>query len=211
MKNNSGAWLSILVIPVIVVVVVASIVLDRRNSQLAHLDILVAPASSMIKVDGRAVKAGTYNVKAGSHVVAVSRAGFTNQTKSLSVNAKQTQFVGIILQSNSDSTKNWYQNHPSDNNLAQSINNRSFDQAGENALTNNPLLAKLPYLGPGLHFRVDFGVPSADSKTNYPSIYIRYDSDAAKSAALTWIKNQGSDPNSMDIVYMSVPLNSLQQ
>jgi len=204
------------VIILIVIVLAAAVafslygLVKNHNSKLAYINILVAPSGSSLKLDGKGVKGGLHSVKAGSHNISASKNGFASQTKTVNLQLKQTKFVGIILQSNSAQTKNWYSAHPADNSLVQSINNQVYDQASKDGLAANPLLAKLPYIGAGIHFRIDYGVPAASSKTGLPAVYIRYDSDEAKQDALNWIKSQGSDPASMDIIYISVAPNSLQ-
>lgn len=169
------------------------------------LSVLVAPAGATVKLDGKGIRAGDIKVAAGQHKLSAEKNGFASQTKDFTATAHQTTFAGLILAPSSAATANWYQNHPKDAELAQKVSNQLFDQAGKSAVSANPLLNKLPYIGAGEHFQIDFGVPSAASKTGQPAIYIRYDSEGAKADALAWIKSQGADASKLDIVYISLP------
>jgi len=183
------------------VVVGVGLFFARTNQTGTTLDILVAPHGATLKLDNRGIKSGKTKVKAGTHIIMATMEGFAEQTKKVQIGTKN-QFVGIILQPNSASTTDWYKNHPDDFSIVQTINNRSFDQTSSQLLESNPLLSKLPHIGPALSYRVDYGLPSDASKTGEPAIYIRFRTEQDKQAALQWIKSQGSDPNKLDIVYV---------
>jgi len=186
---------------VVIMAVGFGLFFNRTNQNGTTLEILVAPRGASLKLDGKGIKSGKMRVKIGSHTIVAAMSGFAGQTKKVQVGTKG-QFVGIILQPNSTSTSDWYKNHLDDFSIVQTINNRSFDQANSQLLESNPLLTKLPHIGPALSYRVDYGVPSDASKTGEPAIYIRFRTEQDKQAALQWIKSQGIDPNKLDIVYV---------
>lgn len=165
------------------------------------LEILVAPHGARLTLDGKGIKSGKIKAKTGPHSLVAKMTGFATQTQKIQV-GERSQFVGIILQPNSPGTADWYKNHPDDFAIVQTINNRSFDQTNSQLLEANPLLKKLPHIGPALTYRVDYGLPSDASKTGQPAIYIRFRTEADKQAALQWIKSQGLDPLKLDIVFV---------
>jgi len=190
-----------LVLIICVAGISALLFLDNSNtSGNAKLDILVAPSGSQLKLDGKNIKSGIRSVAAGEHTVSVSKGGFAGQEEKIEAIKDQSVFVGIILKSNSPQTANWYKSN--DINLVQSINNQLYDQSSKKVVKSNPLATKLPYIGPGLNYRIDYGASTSGSKTNQVGIYIRYRTDQDKQAALDWIKSQGVDPSSLDIVYL---------
>jgi len=166
-----------------------------------ELDVLVAPSGAALKLDGKGIKSGTLKVKPGKHQLSATKAGFAAQNKTINVGT-QTQFVGIVLQPNTAATTNWYVDHPEEFSVVQTINNRNFDQTGAQLTSDNPILKKLPHIGPALSYRIDYGLPSEASKTGQPGIYIRFHTQQDKQAALQWIKDQGTDPNKLDLIYI---------
>lgn len=167
-----------------------------------QLEILVAPEDSLIKLDGKETKTGIQSLTQGAHQISAYRSGFISQNKTIKLAEKQHMFVGIILQPNSPRTANWYKTHPGDSNISQTINNRSFDQTATQAEQLNSLLKKLPHIGSGLNYRIDYGVPTKQLTNGSTGIYIRYRTESDKQAALQWIREQGSNPNSLDVVYI---------
>jgi len=199
MMANKKFWLFVCLI--LIGGFLALAVLTRSNSKdSAQIDLLVAPSDSKVKIDGKGVKSGMTKVTPGQHLVSVTRAGFISQQQNVTVADKETHFVGIILVSNSPGTADWYKTHDAD--LVQSINNRLFDQISKDLVKDNPLLKVLPHIGPALTYRIDYGVPSAASKTGEPAIYVRYRTELDKQSALQWIKDQGADTTKLDIVYI---------
>lgn len=178
------------------------VILMRQKSNTAYIDTLVAPSGSSVKVDGHGVVSGKHALKPGTHLVAAHKQGFIDQKQSVVVNKNETRFVGFVLVPNSASTTDWYKHHADDQQLSEAVASRNFDQANKDATLANPLLKKLPYIGPAFLFRIDYGVPSTTTKLGQTGIYIRYQTDLGKEAALAWIKNQGLDPSAMDIIYI---------
>lgn len=153
--------------------VFALMVFGSRSTQknTATVKLMVAPSGATVKLDGKGIKQGTLNVSFGQHNITASKSGFQAQTKSFTVQPKETRFVGIALTSNSASTADWYNKHPADAELSQEINNQNFGQGSNDALAANPLLRQLPHLD--FDFRIDYGVPlSSKDKSHALGIYI---------------------------------------
>lgn len=175
--------------------------ITRSNSKnSSSIELVVAPSDSSMKIDGKEVKSGLIKLAPGRHLVSAQRTGFITQQEDITLANKESRFVGMVLVSNSPDTADWYKTHDAD--LVQSINNRLFDQTSKDVTKSNPLLKLLPHIGPALTYRIDYGVPSAASKTGEPAIYIRYRTELDKQSALKWIKDQEADPASLDIVYV---------
>lgn len=167
------------------------------------LTIQVAPSDSVVVLDGKSIRQGTLHLKPGSHTVKVSRSGFAGDSRTVITSKHNTKYLGIALLSNSANTADWYLTHQADRKLAEGISSNNFDASSKQQVTDMPFILKLPFLGPGLEFKINYGAPVAGSNGK-PVIYIQADSDAAKQDALTWITHQGFDPSKMYIVYSSL-------
>ena len=175
----------------------------RSHTATARVNIQVAPAGSKLTINGAAAKAGENTVPVGSATVKASFDGFASQTQTVNLKKGDNTSVLFVLLSNSPSTANWYTSHPDDAQLGSAIASQQFDNNGAASASNVPLIKQLPYIGPGLQFRVDYGVnPAGNSSTN-PAIYIDAPTEAGKQAALDWIKSQGFDLSTMKFVFTS--------
>jgi hypothetical protein len=165
----------------------------------ATIDVLIAPSGSKVKLNGHGIRVGKIKVKSGEYTINAYKNGFTDGEVKVSVKVGETRFAGLILEPNDPSTKSWYDNHPEDASLADGIVGQRLGQDSADAVAENPLISKLPFLGPSLEYRIDYGI-SAEGKDN-PAIYIRAISPQARENAINWIKKQGFDPGKMEIIY----------
>lgn len=189
---------------ILIILITTGILLISNGSGLnnSYIETLVTPVGSAVKIDGHGVTSGKHNLKPGNHVVTASKNGFVTQQQTIILKNNEARFAGFVLVSSSPNTVNWYKQHPTDQSLGESIASRNFDQTSKDATVANPLLKKLPYIGPGFSFRIDYGVPSSKTKINQTGIYVRYETELGKQAALQWIKNQNVDPSTLDIIYI---------
>lgn len=189
-------YVALLIFTLIVAVVILATV--RSLTYSSTLTIEVAPSSSIIKVDNRVVKEGVTEVKPGLHTVVIDKSGFTKATRSVDLKPRESSYVGVVLSPNTAPTANWYNEHPEDQKKAESISSYNFDDTVREGVKAAPFIKKLPFIGPGLQFRIDYGFPNG---SNEPAIYIQASSEEGRQNALKWIKAQGFDPSKMKIVY----------
>lgn len=193
----------VLIILVVAILMAAGLIVyvklhDRQYS--AKLNIQVAPSSAQVTINGKKSHAGMIAVKPGNYDVIALKNGFTTTGKAVKVAKGQTQYIGLALASNSDSTANWYSDHPDDQKLLEIITGQQFKQQSEQSVQQVPLIKSLPYIGVGFEFRVDYGAPLPG--TDVPGIYITAATQQGYQDALTWIKNQGVDPSTLHIQWL---------
>ncbi len=176
-------------------------VIDHKNLT-ASLDVQVTPVSSIIKINGNTSSAGNIKVKPGTYKIIVTRNGFGSQSKTVKVAKNKTVYVGIYLLPDSSSTSSWYSTHPGDQRILEAITGNEFDSISSQLSAYTPLLKELPFIGPGLDFRIDYGNESGN-KSNIPVIYITAPTAAAQQEGLTWIKSQGYDTSKLIIKYVT--------
>lgn len=189
---------SALVLAIIGFLIYTSIINSKKT---AALDILVAPNGTTLKLNGKGIKVGKHKVRPGKYTLSVSKKGFNSESLEVEIKDKENRFVGTILQPNSDTTANWYNNHRDDARLAESVTAQIGDQYIKDAIANNPLLAELPFIGPSFEYRIDYG--SSQQNSQWPAINIWTDPNVedARQAALGWIRQRGFDPEKMEIIY----------
>ncbi|MGB4967576.1 MAG: hypothetical protein WBO35_05230 [Candidatus Saccharimonadales bacterium] len=164
----------------------------------AKIDLLFTPTSSRVTLDNKIIKAArAIHVKPGRHVVVASKDGFTRQTQTTDVKRGETVFIGIPLDSNSDKTASWYQDHPDDQRIREKITGIQEDALSQKAAKLNPFIKLLPYYAPGEAF--DIGIKEINPRTGQPTIVITTYTENAEEDALTWIKSSGYDPSKMKI------------
>ncbi len=171
-----------------------------NRGKTAILNIEVVPNGSSITINGKGTRAGKVPVKPGDYNVIVSHFGFITEKRQVGTTAKKTSYVGVSLVPNSSATNDWYRSHPADAKKAEAISSHNFDAASAE-LANNPLVRRLPYIGAGFEFRVDYGAARNPDKPGQPIIYIQAGSVSARSDSLRWIRSYGYDPAMMDIVF----------
>jgi magnesium-transporting ATPase (P-type) len=171
------------------------------NKYNSYIDLVVTPLGSKVMLDGRGVKASKLRLPAGEHTLAASRDGFAMQTKKVNLNPNETRFVGFALLSNSAETKDWYEQHPEDQLMLESISSRSFDQSSKDIVKRYPIIKELPFIDQ--FYRVDYGQPRVDSSDPTAiSIYITYYSKSGKQQALDWLKFKGYTPKDIEVQFI---------
>jgi hypothetical protein len=173
-----------------------------RTSTKTFLQVQAAPSGAAIAIDGHSVSLGKDEVDAGTHTVTATRKGFATQTQSVPVKAGQTVYVGVILQPNASSTKNWYKNHASDQQLSQTIADQEANYHMTADPITNPFLRQLPIsYGDGLGglVTIDQGIPLPG--TSQPAIYVTADMPTTRQQVLEYMRSRGYDPATMDIIF----------
>jgi hypothetical protein len=195
-----------LIIGLIILVVAIPLIIfglgaSGGQGKTATLDVQVAPSGASAQLNGKGIGSGKNKVKPGTYKLTASMKGFATDSVSVDIKKDETKIAGLVLKSNSPETATWYQDHPKDALLAEGITGRKSDQRSNQLVASNPLLAKLPFIGPGFSYRIDYGASQKGS--SQPAIYIRSQSEAAKNEALAWITNQGYNLSSMEIIYIN--------
>lgn len=172
-----------------------------RNSTIS---IEAAPQQASITIDGKSVVNGNNKVTAGSHTISVQQAGFKQFSQTISTTPGQTAYIGAVLSSNSSATANWYTLHPDDAKQAEAISSHNFDYQSQQATKQNSLLQQLPITydtGAG-EVTINSGVPLPGS--NQPAIYVDASTPIDRQSALGWLRQNGYDPATMDIVFNGI-------
>lgn len=154
------------------------------------------PLSSTALLDGHRVRVGTHKVRPGKHSLVVSKEGFLTQTSSVSVKKGENGYIGIVLEPTTPKTANWYKEHSEDQRSAERISGKLTDMNASKALSLEPFIKELPFIGPGFSYQIGVGAIS----NGRPTIVIHAQSDEALADAKQWIRSMGYDPDKMQII-----------
>jgi len=169
-----------------------------RNSVIT---VEVAPKSAKITIDGKKAGVGNNKVFAGKHTVKISKEGFSQQAQTITTQAEQTVYLGTALSSNSPKTQNWYKENPDDQKLSEGISSHQSDYDSQTAVQSNTLLQQLPISIGGAFGTTTIGSGIPVQGSNQPAIYISAPTATDRQSALAWMRNNGYNPATMDIVF----------
>ena len=178
----------------------------------AKVEVLVAPASANITINGKSYKNGTYDLPKGEVYVKIEKDGFN--TKEYKFNTAQNdKLYDYLLQK--DGTWSWYLEHQDDALILNSIGDREAEEMSSSYLAKYPILEKLPIIVSEyddndnyIEFRIDGG---KDENCDEDFCLIFTDStgdnlDYAKEK----IREIGFNPSNYQIIYTYTPITPLE-
>jgi hypothetical protein len=170
---------------------------DKGN---AELNIEVVPTDSKIEINGSRTSSGIVRIKEGSYTVTVNRDGFAEQKVNVEISQHEEKYIGVALEPNHPSTKDWYERNVNDRKLAEGLSSRTYDEASKNLMFNYPLFRQLPTLEQD--FTISYGVSmhDPDNPERY-ALHILAASPLLRSAAIDWVKQQGYDPTDYEFYF----------
>lgn len=188
------------VVLAVILVLIGGFVIWRHDPK-AELTVKSIPNDLTLTLDGQQIAAnGKTDVRPGTHTLTGSRAGFQEYTQTITVRGKEPVSVKVYLYSNGPVGVEWGKNNPEQQREAEAEAGRRYDEVQDRLASKYPILAQLPYIGPG--FKATYENSKSDPK-NSEAISVRiltWTSDG-KEKALQWITGNGWDPASLDIIY----------
>ena len=158
------------------------------------------PSDTKVTFNGDRAHNGKNKVRDGVYSIVFTRNGFRAETRVVAVQKGKSQYVGVVLIPTDPKFANWYSEHPDDAKRAEGISSKNFDAIGENQVSASPFLKLLPFVQPT--WRIDSGISQKyiDDPAKY-AIYISFDTDADKQAALKWLEGQNVDITKLEVIY----------
>lgn len=192
----------IIIALIMIVIIIAGVTAGwfiYRSIFSATVNIYFAPKSADIAIGSGGGKFGDNYVKPGTYTVRITKEGFSSYTKEVTVKRGETANVLGSLTPTSDATKNWYSDHPDDYAIAQHAGDAQADEAREYLGSHYPIVKVLPIVGLYSAYRVDYGV--SPTRADEYAIYVRYQSESAKKAAIKAVKDAGYDLSKYEVIY----------
>ena len=109
-----------------------------------RIDLLYAPESAVVLLDGKMVKSGEIVLSAGKHVIRAEKYGFEPEEMDIEVEWGEATPVHFVMTANMEEAKNWYETHTNDGRIADGIIGYRYDSESDEMMRRYPILAKLP-------------------------------------------------------------------
>lgn len=138
-----GGLVSVLII--ILAISLGFLIYGRIYS--AELNILVAPSIATVKVgDAEFSPSGNYKMMPGEYAVEIKAEGFETKTGKIVLSADKTSELHLYLNSNDESTANWYETHAEDALIVGEIQNAETLKMVNKLLEKEPALKEFPLI-----------------------------------------------------------------
>ena len=111
----------------------------------AKVNIMVAPYTAVVRIgDGEYPVSGEFAMQPGEYAVEVSADGFATKTGKLVLKDGETVDLDLYLESNTESTANWYEENEGDGLVVGEIQNAEEMKKVNVLLEKEPVLKQLP-------------------------------------------------------------------
>jgi len=166
------------------------------------LEILVAPSSSKILINGKKYTNGTYQIEPGEYKVEITKDGFKSYSGGISAQKNNLSKLSRALLQN-DGSYSWYLDHQDDDLILSAITGEKSNNFERNLVIKYPILQYIPYTDTvNGNYKIDAQIGDSleyliISPNTCDSNYI----EAFKAEALNWIKSKGINPDDYIIKY----------
>lgn len=194
---TTAQWLA-LAGTALMVLIVYNIILAFTRAGEIKTTIQVVPKFSKISIDGKAISSKTVYLGPGDHTFSASTDGWKTDTQKINI-SKDDHRVNLLPAPESKEAKSWLENNPEAEKEREGLSGETLDRQNQNALSQNPVLAFLPYSQESPPFNIDYG-PSKDQQGGI-FLIVSESSPNGRQAALDWIRQHGQDPTDLDITF----------
>lgn len=147
----------IIVIMLAVVFLALPIFLGIYNARFsAEIRLTVAPSDAKVMIGDKTAHPGdTVRVEPGKYTIVVKRMGFFSYAEEVDLAEGDKMTVLTALESSDESTANWYEEHPEDEEIASGIASAEYIEGAEEFAKKYAISAVLPIFED--FYRIDYG------------------------------------------------------
>jgi hypothetical protein len=183
----------------VIVLVFVGIFISRIGK--IKVDIVAAPSTATVKIDGKAASNKTIYVSKGKHQFSADLKGFSSDSKTIDITKNTT--VKLLLDPESDEAKQLLADNPELQLEREHIGSSDFGENSKKIGEKYPYISRLPISG--TKFSVDYGL-SQNTKTNQDepaiALYITAtDADERRNAISNIEQELSIDPGSVEIIF----------
>jgi hypothetical protein len=202
--DNQKSLVKLLVIAAFVLLAgwaVYVVAINIMHSRMGRLTVNLAPSESTLTIDNKKVKSSKpFYIKPGSHHWKATFENFGSKDGDFSIAKGEEKTLDIYLEPANDAGRNYLVSHPLEASRIEGLVGKKIESNYGVAQDETPLINQLPYIEAGFEFRIDYGTETVNGHPKV-TIYVESISDEAKQHALDWIRQQGTDPGTLNIVY----------
>jgi len=185
---------------IVVVIAVTTAIIDSYKT--ARIDVLVAPKSASVKINGGNYNNGSHRVTPGVFTVVITKDGFDSYEESFSLAAGETKDLAVYLVQ-TDGGWDWYLTHPEDDMIMTGVGSKQADARAAEMMARYPILRILPYHDSEGTYDFSISPKFSDEKLVALSIELNSCSEYSKgiyrNEALKWLRDNGFNPNDYEI------------
>ena len=142
-KLSPKTKLILLTSATIIFLIITTIIMIKDRIYNATIDLLIAPASSNIEIDGQKYVNGKHRIASGKHVVKISKEGFDSKEEEIEIQKDETYiYYEYLLQP--ENSMDWYKDHEEDSLLLETIIPALSEKNLKKLQEQYPLLKQLP-------------------------------------------------------------------
>lgn len=178
----------------------------------SEVEILVAPESASVSINGKEFKNGTYKLPRGAVSVSIKKDGFMSKNYSFDTAANNKLYDYLLPE---DRSYSWYESHPEDAIILTKIGDVEADTTASLYKEINPISDKLPLIiaeynqeDNYIEFRIDGG--KFDNCDRDFCLKITDSTGGNLDYARAKIRELGFEPNSFEIIYEYDPIIPLE-
>lgn len=190
----------------VILLLIISIMSIRKRIYDAKIDLLIAPSSTTIKIDGKDYKNGKHDISSGKHTIELSKDGFQSQQEEIEIKSGET-FIYYNYLLGLDSFTNWYETHEDDSLLLESIIPALSEKNLKSLQNKYPLIKQLPineeYYSKNYSILTKYSISYKIDSENQIVIIVTYHTDNSKTAALEKITSLGFNTDDYQIEYIN--------
>ena len=140
---NPKTKLIILLSLVAIFLTITTIIIIKDRVLDAKIDLLIAPDSSTIEIDGHKYTNGKHNISSGKHTIKISKDDFESKEEEIEIKKGETYiYYNYLLQPNN--SMKWYEEHEDDSLLLETIIPALSNKKLQALQDKYPLLTFLP-------------------------------------------------------------------
>ncbi len=210
-KNKKKSIITVIIIATLLILLSIAFYIIYNTINSATLIVRVAPASASIYLDNHQVSNGNIKVTPGEHILRAQKEGFEEKSIQVSAISDQESNALIILESNSESTANWYTDHSEDQKLIEEIYSLDFTAASDQMASDYPLVDFLPYSVP------DYDINYGTCDTDNFCIMINAFLPSGYNEAIKYLRQKDSDLGKyyfsftdFDNLFLNLPVSAIQ-
>ena len=200
--SKKSKLITIIVAAILLILTISLVGIFVNSKKTATLEILVAPASSEIKIGNSTYKNGTHSFIPGTYPVEIKKDGFDTYAGEITIKEGEGNHLYHYL-NQSDGSLTWYLNHKNDSMILNSIGDREAEIEASNYAKKDPILKITPYYDENNnHFQLvaeekDGAIKvTANLNTCTDDLKAKYITEVQKH-----LEKQGINPADYDITY----------
>lgn len=200
LEDYRRVWVIAGVVGLVLVLVLTGYLVFRPGPK-SQVTFHSIPGDLTLRIDGKAKPPnGVTEIREGVHELTAERNGFTTVTRQIEVKDGEPQTFDIFLEASGPEGRRWLEEHPEAAIEAEGQGSREYENNAERKTAKYPIVKQLPKLT--REYRMDYGLSKATPNDPLAvAFYITIHFPEGKEYAREWIRSQGVDPDSLELIY----------